>query len=394
MSKRAILTIIFFILIIIVVFWLTETKYQTQLPQSAQQQPTQTKQSQPKSKNQTIPFPLSVKQGFVASLFATDVPNARDIQFSPSGSLLVSSPGTGRVYALQDRNNDGVVNVKKVILSGLNQPHGLAFYQGKLFVAEVTRVARYSWNERSQTATLEKVLFSLPQSGNHNKRTLLFDRKGNLYISVGSTCNVCEERDSRSGTIMISESDGNNPRIFAQGLRNAPFMTLKPGTDTLWVTEMGRDHLGDNLPPDEINIVRDGKHYGWPYCYGDRVFDRNFNRKSSSFCASTIPPIYQIPAHSAPLGLVFIPQEFSSSLAGNLLVAYHGSWNRSVPTGYKVVLLSVSGETVASSEDFITGFQNDGQVVGRPVDITFDKSGRAYISDDKAGNIYLVTANN
>lgn len=311
------------------------------------------------------------------SVFAQNLGGVRDLEFSPQGTLLASVPSQGKVIALVKKN--GTAQIQE-ILTNLNSPHGIAFYNNQLFVAEETQVVRYNWNEQNLTASQDKVLFDLPPRGNHFTRSLVFDKEGKLYVSVGSTCNVCNERDERYASVLISDKEGNNPRVFAKGLRNAVFLTLNPKSGDVWVTEMGRDFLGDNLPPDEINILKEGD-YGWPNCYGNKVPDRNFN--PSADCSNTEGPIFEIPAHSAPLGLTFDPQ-------GDLLVAYHGSWNRSVPDGYKVVKMTVEGDTITKAEDFITGFINGSQAIGRPVDLIFDKEGNLYMSDDKAGVVYLI----
>lgn len=290
------------------------------------------------------------------------------MEFSPGGTLLVSVTSSGKVITL--KNGEA-----KDLLRGLNNPHGLAFFNNKLYVAEERRIVRYIWDEQNLKASQDKVLFDLPPRGNHFTRSLVFDREGRLYVSIGSTCNVCNERDERYAAVLISDSEGNSPRVFAKGLRNAVFMALNPKTNEVWVTEMGRDFLGDNLPPDEINILKEGKDYGWPNCYGNKIPDTDFNQFAD--CSNTEPPIFEIPAHSAPLGLTFDPE-------GNLLVAYHGSWNRSVPTGYKIVKLKVDGNQITAAEDFLT-------TGGRPVDLIFDNSGNLYISDDKAQAVYVVS---
>lgn len=340
----------------------------------------------------TISFNLP--KGFVIHLFAVGIGSARDLQFSPGGTLLVSDPSAGSVYVLPDKNNDGVADMTKTIISGEHRPHGLAFYKNKLFVAEVDRVVRYGWDEKNLMATKEKVLFSLPENLDHNNRTIVFDNSGRMFVSVGSTCNACNESDPKSGTIVVSDSEGNNPTVFAKGLRNAPFMQINPLTGDLWATGMGRDNLGDNLPPDEIDIIKQGKDYGWPNCYGNKIPDTNFNPNAN--CENTEPPIYEIPAHNAPLGLVFIrSKQFDASWQNDLLVAYHGSWNSTVPVGYKVVHLKVRQNSIISSDDFMTGFIEKGAISGflanaRPVDMEFDNSGNLYLSDDKAGNIYII----
>lgn len=329
--------------------------------------------------------------GYSVHVFAEQLGSARDLVFTPGGVLLASNPGNGLVLALPDTNKDGVAEQIKVALRAGDNPHGLAFYGGKLYVAFTTSVTRYHWDEAALTATLDKELFTLPANTNHNKRTITFDSKGQMFVSVGSTCNVCRETDLRSATIMTADANGNNPRVYAAGLRNAPFMAINPTTSELWATEMGRDNLGDNLPPDEIVIVRPDQNYGWPLCYGNRVHDVNFDPGTGNPCAFTEPPIYQVPAHSAPLGLAFIgSSQFPSSQQGDLLVAYHGSWNRRVPDGYKIVRLNINDNSIAGSEDFMTGFIAGGVVQARPVDLVFNPAGDLFVSDDKTGSVYIV----
>lgn len=336
-------------------------------------------------------IPFKLPKGYVVHVFADGFKAARDLQFSPGGTLLVSDPAAATVTALRDTNRDGVADSAKQIITGGSNVHGLAFYGGKLFVAKTDRVERYAWDEARLSATLDKTLFSLPASNSHNRRTIAFNNEGRMFISVGSTCNVCVEDDNRFATILESDAEGTAPRIYAKGLRNAPFMALNPTSGEIWATEMGRDNLGDNIPPDEINIVRAGQDYGWPKCYGAKVHDTSYDRSSSDPCGSTVAPIFAIPAHNAPLGLAFIKSnQFPLSQQSDLLVAYHGSWNRSTPDGYKIVRLSVRGNTITTSEDFMTGFINDRTVSGRPVDVTFDDRGNLYVSDDKAGAVYIV----
>jgi glucose/arabinose dehydrogenase len=349
--------------------------------------------------------PLQLPAGYVVHVFADRLGVARDLQFSPGGTLLVSDPAANTITALPDHNHDGVADEAKVVARGAsggqNQTgaHGLAFYQDQLYVAETSRVVRYHWDESTLTATFDRELFKLPANGgNHGRRSLAFDTAGHLYVSVGSTCNVCQETDFRYATILQTDADGNHLRTFATGLRNAPFLAVNPTSGELWATEMGRDNLGDNIPPDEINIIRAGanntpQNYGWPICYDDRVHDTQFDHNTypSDPCTPTIPPIFKVPAHNAPLGLAFINSaQFPANQQRDLLVAYHGSWNRTVPDGYKVVRLTVRGNTITSSTDFITGFIHDGTVSARPVDLAFDAPGNLYLSDDKTGTVYII----
>lgn len=328
--------------------------------------------------------------------FSTETPGPRDLQFSPGGVLLVSETAVGKVVALPDDDHNGVPDQTKTLLSELHRPHGLAFYQGKLYVAEENKVTRYNWDEKNLVATKDKDLFTLPSQlvSRHYTRGLEFDNQGNLYISIGSTCDVCLESSEQFASVMITNSNGDNPHIYAKGLRNAVFMKLNPSTNQVWATEMGRDYLGDNTPPDEINILKENGNYGWPYCYGDKVRDSSFTEGTPIDCSKTEAPIYDIPAHSAPLGLTFIKSSiFPSDWQGDLVVAYHGS-NQATADGFKVVHQRVSGNKVTGEEDLLTGFitgKDAKSVVDRPADVEFDQAGNLYVSNDKAGKIYLVT---
>ncbi|QQG43990.1 MAG: PQQ-dependent sugar dehydrogenase [Candidatus Roizmanbacteria bacterium] len=335
-------------------------------------------------------LPLKLPSQYTLGLFAENTGNGRDLEFSPGQTLLVSITSEGEIKALPDKNQDGRADSVKTVLTGLKNPHGIAFYNGKLYVAEETKISRYNWNEQNLEAVFDKTLFNIPQGGRHFSRSLAFDSKGNLYVTVGSTCDVCRENHPWLSAVIVSDAQGNNPRLFASGLRNSVFIAVNPETNELWGTEMGRDFLGDNAPPDEINIIKDGENYGWPNCYGDKIPDANFNQNAN--CSNTEPPVYRIQAHSAPLGLVFINSpQFPADWQGDLLVAYHGSWNRSSPVGYKIVRMNVEGNQVLEEEDFISGFLEESQVIGRPVDLVFDKKGNLYISDDKSGAVYIVT---
>lgn len=334
---------------------------------------------------------LKVSSSFTIGIFAKSLGGgARDLEFSPEGVLLVSVPSLGKVMALPDRNGDGIADEIKDVLTNLDKPHGLAFFDGKLYVAETTRVTRYNWDGATLTASQDRVLFSLPYiNPGHSTRSIAINKNGDMFISIGSSCDVCFEKEPFLATVIISDKDGRSPQLFAKGLRNAVFITINPQTQELWGGEMGRDYLGDDLPPDEINIIKEGKDYGWPNCFGNKVFDVKFNPSGSpDICKSTEPPIYEIAAHSAPLGLVFINSEqFPKDWQNDLLVAYHGSWGRSTPTGYKIVRLHVAQNKIVGAEDFITGFL---PAVARPVDVLFDKYGSLYISDDKGGMIFKV----
>lgn len=337
-----------------------------------------------------LEFPLSLNDARISE-YATNISRARDLAFSPRGTLLVVSLD-GKVYALPS-NPDGTLKEAKVVVDDLDSPHGLAFYQGKLFVAEETSLKRYNWDETSLSATLGREILTIPRGGRHSTRSIEFDRDGNLYISIGSTCDVCFETNPWHGSIIQTDQNGTNPIIYSKGLRNAVFLSLNPQTNQIWATEMGRDFLGDNLPPDEVNILSKNSNFGWPLCFGNRVRDTQFNSsaKYTNSCNQTTPPTFELPAHVAPLGLTFINSpKLPKDTQGDLLVALHGSWNSSVPVGYKIVKIDVEGEKVTNPTDFITGFLDSNQAFARPVDVIFDKDGNLFFSDDKGGRVYRV----
>lgn len=340
-------------------------------------------------------LPFSLPSGFTIGVFAKGLKGARDLEFTTDGTLLISQTSEGKIVALAETKDFGIADKIKTVTTSLNKPHGLAFHDEKLYVAEENAVSSFDWDEKNWELTNKKLLFSLPSGGQHYTRSLIFDKNGKLYISIGSTCDVCVEKNPMNGSILISDENGKTNSIFAKGLRNSVFIALNQKSGEVWATEMGRDWLGDETPPDEINIVKENGDYGWPYCYGDKIFDKNFGQKTADFCNQTISPIYNIPAHSAPLGLAFInSKQFPDSWQGDLLVAYHGSWNRSTSTGYKVVHMKVQGNKILSEEDFLTGFLSGNQALARPVDLVFDREGSLYISDDKAGYIFKIVSSN
>ena len=342
---------------------------------------------------------LKALPGFHISVFATDVDGARMMVFSPGGVLLVSESGEGKVVALPDPKHTGKAEREVTVLSGLSEPHGLAFCEGKLYVAENDKLRRYDWDEAKLRASNPKRLADLPDGGGHSTRTLLF-HAGKMYVSAGSSCNVCIEKDPRRAAVMEFNPDGSGQKIFAKGLRNAVGLAVNPKTDSVWATVNGRDMLGDDLPPETIyDLGKDGGDAGWPYCYGDRVPDSAFTKPGDNRCQNVLEPKVQMQAHSAPLGLAFHEgSEFPSEYRNNIFVAFHGSWNRSAPTGYKVVRVKLDekGQPQGGAQDFITGWLAPGETkkgrwMGRPVGIVFGGDGAMYLSDDAGGVIYRIT---
>lgn len=342
-------------------------------------------------KGADLASPLSLPQGFRLGIFADldgDLP--RVLAFDEKGVLFASIPAKGKIVALPDENGDGKVDKVVNVMTGLNKPHGIAFDGGYIYLGETDKVTRAPYNPNNLSVGASQKLFDLPGEGRHFTRTIRV-QGGKLYTSVGSSCDTCIEEDPFRASVLVSDLNGANLRVFAKGLRNSVFFTFESGK--MWGTDMGRDFLGDSLPPDDINLIEDGKDYGWPYCYGAKVRDSKFMPgENPDYCIGTTEPKYALPAHVAPLGIAFIHSGlFPAGDQGDILVALHGSWNSSVPVGYKIVKLSLQGGNVTASQDFISGFIRGSEVLGRPVDLIFDKDGYLFISDDKAGLIYVLS---
>lgn len=352
----------------------------------------------------TSTSPFTLPPGFEISIFAKGLGNPRVMAFDKQGSMLVSLTSDGKVVALPDNNNDGKADSVIVLLANLDKPHGLALQCPatglcKLYVAETNTLSSYDYDGGNFRAYNRNKLLDLPAGGNHTTRSLQLvyqDGRDQLLISIGSSCNVCHESDDRRAVILSYDISTGKSEIFAKGLRNAVYFSIQPGTDKIFVTEMGRDLLGDDLPPDEINILENGKNYGWPICYGknvhDAIFDKNIYIRNPCMEPFETPSFIDIPAHSAPLGLSFIPSDgWPAEFRHNLIVAYHGSWNRSVPAGYKVARMIFDGEgNYLRSGDFMTGFLADNKKYGRPAGVTALPNGIIYITDDSAGVIYRL----
>jgi glucose/arabinose dehydrogenase len=339
---------------------------------------------------------LKVPAGFSIDIFA-QAPKARMMAFSPGGVLLVTATSDGKVLALPDSKHTGKAEKSVTVLQDLNAPHGIAFHNGKLYIAETNQLQRFDWDESQLHATNGQVIAKYPGSGMHFTRTLLF-ANGKMYVSIGSDCNVCDEKDKHRAAVMEYNEDGTGERVFASGLRNSVGLAFNEKTGTIWATDNARDWLGDSRPADEINdLGKTGGNFGWPYCYANQVLDVTQAKAGDSRCKNTIAPKVQIEAHSAPLGLAYYNGTlFPSDYKGDLLVALHGSWNRSRPSGYKVIRVQVGDKGEAQiKEDFVTGWIRPGETrkgvwMGRPVDVIVGPEGAVYISDDAAGVVYRV----
>ena len=334
---------------------------------------------------------ITLPAGFQLETFASGLGAPRFMAVSPSGDLFVSIPSRGQVVVLPDRNGDGKADRTVVFADGLNRPHGLAFHQGFLYAAETGAVVRFPYRAGELAGGKPSVVVpDLPKGSGHWTRTIAFGPDGKLYVSVGSSCNVCGETDPRRAAVLQFSPDGSGGRVFARGIRNAVGIAFHPQKGELWATNNGRDWLGDDFPPETILIVKDGAHYGWPHCNGQRIPDPDFGRPD--FCKAVALPTAEIQAHSAPLGLTFYTGEtFPAEYRGDLFVALHGSWNRSVPTGYKVVRIPMRDGKPGTPQDFAAGWLQGGRAWGRPVDVITGRDGAMYVSDDRAGTIYRIS---
>jgi glucose/arabinose dehydrogenase len=330
---------------------------------------------------------LRVPEGFTVSIFAQNLQGVRYLALGPGNTVYASQPASGLVVKLTDRNHDGVADTVVTVASGLSGPFGLAFRGDTLYVAEVRRVARFDPG-RSDPVT---VIPGIP-AGGHSTRTILFGPDGKLYLSVGSSCNLCDERDSLRAAVSVFNRDGSGGRVFATGLRNTVGMAFHPTTGELWGNNNDRDNLGDDIPPEHVNIIKDGRNYGWPQCYLPGKANPEYG---SADCSQVEPPVITVQAHSAPLGLAFYTgTQFPADYRGDAFMTLHGSWNRSVPTGAKVVRVQVdaSGRRASGVDDFITGWQRpDGSRWGRPVGLLVLPDGSLLVSDDMGGKIWRVT---
>lgn len=335
---------------------------------------------------------LTLPAGLQASNIAT-VPGARMMVLGPDGAVYVSQPAANQITRLVVGAN-GAVESQIVAVKGLNRPHGMAFHDGSLYIANTDGVVRVKLGADGVASTTPEYVNHFSKGGGHWTRSILFGPDGGMYVSIGSHCNLCVERDSDRAAVMRYDAEGSHGHVFARGLRNAVGIAIEPTTHAIWVTQNERDNLPPNhqdLPPEEINILRDGGDYGWPYCYGDRIPNPEYH--DAARCARTIPPALEMQAHSAPLGITFLANatQLPTDMRGDALVAFHGSWNRTTPTGAKVVRIHVRDGNPVSYDDFITGWQRpDGSRWGRPVDLLVLRDGSLLISDDASGEIVRV----
>jgi glucose/arabinose dehydrogenase len=341
---------------------------------------------------------IKLPEGFVISLYAEGIVDARSLASTPDGkTVFVGNRRSKSVYALTDTDGDMVADKTDVIATGLTMPNGVAFHDGDLFVAEVSKIHRFPNIIDNLSSPKSEVIYEdFPTERHHGWKFIAFGPDGKLYVPVGAPCNVCDKEEEIFATITRMNPDGSDLEIYASGIRNSVGFTWDPQTKKMWFTDNGRDMLGDDVPACELNYAPEkGMHFGFPYWHQGDIPDPDFGDKYAR--TDFTEPSYKFEPHSAPLGLRFYQGDmFPSKYKNNLIVAQHGSWNRTSDaghTGYQLRFVQIEGDKVVSSEVFASGWldkeQNKGW--GKPVDILEMPDGSILVSDDIAGAIYRIS---
>ncbi len=337
---------------------------------------------------------IQLPPGFAIHIYAQNIEGARAMSLADDGTLFVGTRRAGNIYALRDTDGDYYAETVHTLASGMNQPNGVAYRDGALFVAEISRIVRFdnvlAAVDNRQTPAPQVVNDDLLNEGHHGWKYLRFGPDGKLYIPQGVPCNICEEDDAY-GYISRMNADGSNWEVIVRGVRNSVGFDWHPQTGDLWFTDNGRDWLGDDLPPDELNhVTAIGQHFGFPYCHGGSVIDPELGYPGA--CDDFRAPAQPLGPHVAALGLRFYTgEQFPAMYRNQPFIAEHGSWNRTEPIGYQVSLVLLTGDTAFSYEPFAAGWlRPDGSAWGRPVDILVLPDGSMLVSDDAAGAIYRI----
>jgi glucose/arabinose dehydrogenase len=331
---------------------------------------------------------IRLPPGFRIEVFA-EVPNARSLALGDNGTVFVATRNRDAVFAVLARPGRDPEVIK--LIDGLKMPNGIAFFDGDLYVAETSRVSKYSSIESflRDPPRAELLNIKLPTESHHGWRYIGFGPDEKLYISVGAPCNVCNK--DGFGEILRMNPDGSGREVFAEGVRNSVGFTWHPDSDELWFTDNGRDRLGDDMPPDELNRAAGaGRHFGFPYCHGGDLPDPEFGKNAS--CANYVRPVQKLGPHVAALGVKFYTGTmFPEEYRGQIFIAEHGSWNRSEKIGYRISLVRLEQGEPVSYEPFAVGWLQGQSVTGRPVDILQLADGSLLVSDDTAGKIYRIS---
>ena len=346
---------------------------------------------------------IVLPDGFKIEIYASDVENARSMTVSPSGTIFVGNRKSDNVFALIDENKDGKVDKKYLITDKLkNMPNGVAFHEGDLYVAEVNKIWVFKDIENKLELIDQNGFYpedpilitdDFPSDKHHGWKYIAIGPDNKLYVPVGAPCNICESRDEIYSTITRMDLDGSNREIYARGVRNTVGFTWNKETGEMWFTDNGRDMLGDNYPPCELNkVTKPDQHYGYPYCHGGDISDPEFGSKYS--CEDFIKPMQNLGPHVAPLGLKFYDGDmFPEEYKGDIFIAEHGSWNRTKKIGYRITRVKIKDNKSVGYEPFISGWleKDINDAWGRPVDVVILEDGSMLISDDYANVIYRVT---
>ncbi|RNC84544.1 MAG: sorbosone dehydrogenase family protein [Balneola sp.] len=345
---------------------------------------------------------LEAPSGFMIEEFSDQVPGARQLAVSPSGVVYVGTRKTGdkgKVYAVVDTDNDFKADTVYTIISGLRMPNGVAFKDGDLYVAEISKIWKFEDIESDLANPPTPILINdeYPTETSHGWKYIAFGPDGKLYVPVGAPCNICnhEEDNPIFSTLTRINDDGSDREIVAHGIRNTVGFTWHPETENIWFTDNGRDWMGDDIPPCELNeITEEGQHFGFPFLHGNSIWDPEFGEEGQSRASEFKIPVQELGPHVAPLGIVFYTGSmFPAEYKNQALIAEHGSWNRSEKIGYRIMMVTFNenGEAL-TYEPFITGWlQSEDEIRGRPVSIVELEDGSLLISDDHAGKIYRVT---
>jgi len=348
-----------------------------------------------KDPDQSILSQIKVPEGFEISIYAEGVKNARSMVYSPGGILFVGTRDKGDVYAIVDKDKDFKADTIYTIAKKLMMPNGVAFKDGDLYVAEVSRVLKFSDIENNlSTPPVPQVIYvGYPTERHHGWKYIAFGPDGKLYVPVGAPCNICESEDKIFNTITRINPDGSNMEIIQKGVRNTVGFDWHPQTGELWFTDNGRDWMGDDQPFCELNRAeKDGLHFGYPYCHQGNLPDPEFGQKFP--CSDFVSPARNLGAHVAPLGIEFYTgNQYPEDYRGQIFVAEHGSWNRTKKSGYRVMMAKLRGNEVVDYVPFATGWLNEGndEVSGRPVDVEMLPDGSLLVSDDFADMIYRIS---
>ena len=324
---------------------------------------------------------LSVPRGYVAAVFAEGLSNPRFMAVSPDGVLFVAERGADRVVALPNADEDLTADAIIEVGAGYGNAHDIEFdADGALLVAGEAALYRVTLDDTQREVQRETIVDGLPTGGAHDSKTVEVLPSGDVLLSIGSSCNVCDEADARRASVQLL--DESELRPYMVGLRNAVGVWVDDLTGRPWATNMGRDLMGDDRPPETLYELIDGADAGWPRCHAGTIIDPEFGADGA--CEGVAQPAVTLPAHTAPLAL--------TGWEDRLVVALHGSWNSSVKVGYAVWWLPWDGEPAGDPEPFATGFLPDGatDALGRPAGLAVGPDGALYVSDDKAGFIYRI----